>query len=65
MGAIKNYLINHPEIIENQRFDEGYKYRQIEEIKEWESYEDEIIYLNTQLSNDAFNQANEDGSAKS
>jgi hypothetical protein len=54
MGAIKNWLINHPEAIEDKRFDEGYKYRQIEEEKEWQEQEEEIEYLNTLLANDAY-----------
>lgn len=58
MGAIKNWLINHPEITENLRFDQGYKYRQIEEEREQMEYEEEIEFLNTLLINDAYENLN-------
>lgn len=53
MGAIKNYLINHPELMED--FNEGYRFRKIEEEMEWQMHEEDLTIINTQLENDSFN----------
>lgn len=43
MGAIKNYLISHPELREHHAFDEGYVIRKQEEAREQQQFEEERV----------------------
>lgn len=56
MGAIKNYLINHPEIMDMRHFDEGYRLRMFEQEAEWQREEEELLLINTELQEESFNQ---------